>query len=101
NSWDAPGHIWYAALQASIQTTGFQEFADTTYAKAGELYGAASNQQKAVLAAWGEVGIRISHAPVDPGPQGDTLAALQRQVAALSAQVTALAKDVAELKARH
>ena len=59
-AWEAPGHIWYAALQASSQQTNFQEFADTTYLKAGQLYGSQSAEQQAVVAAWKEVGIRIS-----------------------------------------
>ena len=50
-AWEAPGHIWYEALRASSATTSFQEFADTTYLKAGQLYGAASAQQKAVYRA--------------------------------------------------
>ena len=35
NAWEAPGQIWYESLKASTETTGFQEFADTTYFKAG------------------------------------------------------------------
>ena len=38
-AWEAPGHIWYEALKASTAKTQFQEFADTTYEKAGDLYG--------------------------------------------------------------
>jgi Zn-dependent metalloprotease len=59
-AWEAPGHIWYAALLASTQTTNFHEFADNTYLMAGQLYGSQSAEQQAVLAAWKEVGIRIS-----------------------------------------
>jgi hypothetical protein len=53
-------HIWYEALKASTAKTQFQEFADTTYEKAGDLYGTNSLEQQAVLTAWREVGIRIS-----------------------------------------
>jgi Zn-dependent metalloprotease len=34
-AWQAPGHIWYESLKASSPDTKFQDFADTTYAKAG------------------------------------------------------------------
>ena len=59
-AWEAPGHIWYEALKASTAKTQFHEFADTTYEKAGDLYGTNSLEQQAVLTAWREVGIRIS-----------------------------------------
>jgi Zn-dependent metalloprotease len=113
-AWEAPGHIWYESLKASGVQTQFQDFADTTHAKAGQLYGAGSTEQQAVLAAWREVGIRISGVPAGAGAgrgrrvlvggggaagrEGDTLAALTKQVAALSDQVRALAKDVGTLK---
>jgi Zn-dependent metalloprotease len=60
HAWEAPGHIWYAALKASSATTQFQAFADTTYLQAGLLYGEQGTEQQAVLAAWKEVGIKIS-----------------------------------------
>jgi Zn-dependent metalloprotease len=63
NSWEAPGHIWYESLKASTATTQFQEFADRTHAKAGELYGAGSAEQQAVADAWDEVGLRITPPP--------------------------------------
>jgi Zn-dependent metalloprotease len=118
-AWEAPGHIWYEALKASNISTEFQEFADTTYAKAGILYGADSLEQQAVLAAWRDVGIRISgvrtiaaaatrwrHAPVSAARNGreeDSAAALTRQIESLSAQISILTKDMAGLKgkARH
>src|SRR5262245_31261021 len=59
-AWEAPGHIWYEALKASTAKTQFQEFADTTHEKAGDLYGTNGREQQAVLTAWAEVGIRIS-----------------------------------------
>ena len=118
-AWEAPGHIWYEALKASNIRTEFQEFADTTYAKAGQLYGIDSMEQQAVLSAWKEVGIRISgvrtvaaaatrwrRAPVAAaryGREDDSAAALTRQIETLSAQITVLTKDMAGLKgkARH
>jgi Zn-dependent metalloprotease len=112
-AWEAPGHIWYESLKASNIDTSFQEFADTTYLKAGQLYGSGSNEQQTVLSAWRDVGIRISGVPVGTGSgrgsrvpaggggtrqEGDTLSALRRQIEALSAQVKALAKDVSDMK---
>jgi hypothetical protein len=103
NAWQAPGHIWYEALKASNKDTEFQEFADTTYQKAGQLYGSA--EQAAVLSAWREVGIRISgvspSARVGSGSSmrdGDSLADLMKQIENLSGQLKTLSKDVAALK---
>jgi Zn-dependent metalloprotease len=117
-AWEAPGHIWYEALRASNIDTQFQEFADTTYLKAGNLYGTGSAEQQAVLAAWKEVGIRISGVrtiaatptrwrmpalAAANGREDDAAAVLTRQIEALAAQITTLSKDVAGLKgkARH
>jgi Zn-dependent metalloprotease len=60
NAWEAPGHIWYAALKACSATTQFQAFADLTYLEASRLHGEQSTEQQAVLSAWKEVGIKIS-----------------------------------------
>lgn len=104
NAWEDPGHIWYESLLASNQFTQFQGFADTTYMKAGQLYGTGSSQQQAVAAAWREVGIRISSARSRglsrgrSGAEGDSLAALTNQIEALAAQVKMLSKDVNLLK---
>ncbi len=46
NAWDAPGHIWYESLLASNPSTQFQDFADTTFMKAGQLYGTATNSRR-------------------------------------------------------
>ena len=101
NAWLAPGQIWFAALKASSPTTEFQEFADTTYAKAGELYGASSIEQKAVLDAWGGVGIRITGATSKHGPVGgEAVDALSRRIDDLANKVTAMAKVVEDLKRR-
>jgi Zn-dependent metalloprotease len=97
-SWEAPGHIWYEALRASHAQTVFQDFADTSYHKAGELYGEGGTQQQAVLEAWSEVGIRITGVPIEPDSTETPIAELSRQIAALSTQVEALAADVRELK---
>jgi Zn-dependent metalloprotease len=106
-AWEAPGLIWYEALKASTATTQFQEFADTTYLKAEELYGAGSTEQQAVLAGWRDVGIGITGVPARgglrrraaPAGGGADLAALTKQIEALSAQVKELTKQVRGLKA--
>jgi Zn-dependent metalloprotease len=59
NAWEAPAQIWYESLRASTPTTEFQEFADTTHLKAGQLFGTAGPEQKAVEAAWDGVGITV------------------------------------------
>lgn len=108
NSWDAPGHIWYESLLASNPSTDFQGFADTTYAQASALYGTGSQEQQAVVAAWKEVGIRISGTPsfashssgqsTNARQGGDTLADLTKQIESLARQVRVLAKDVRSIK---
>jgi len=62
-AWEAAGHIWYEALLVCGKHSDFQFFADATFMKAGQLYGTDSQQQKAVLAAWGEVGIAVRVSP--------------------------------------
>lgn len=114
HAWEAPGHIWYESLLASNETTDFQEFAETTYLKADQLYGTGSAEQKAVQAAWKEVGIAVGGAasatrgrararggaPAHERANGDTLAALAKQVEALATQVKALSKDIGSLKVK-
>jgi Zn-dependent metalloprotease len=111
NAWEIPGHIWYDSLLASTANSQFQDFADTTYSKAGQLYGTA--EQQAVLSAWRQVGIRItgvlagSVGKRTKGSAGgmardwDGLAALTKQIETLSNEVKSLAKDVAGLKGRR
>jgi hypothetical protein len=99
-AWEAPGHIWYEALRASGPNTSFQEFADTTYQKAEQLYGAGSAQQKAVFEGWAEVKIKITGVdtrPVPP-PDKDLLALLVKQVEELSATVKLLSDEVNRIK---
>ncbi len=110
-AWESAGSIWYESLKASGEESQFQDFADTTFQKAGELFGVGSDEQSAVLTAWQEVEIPIRGVPTGlararrlaAGANGgvgrqDGLAALTRQVGELSAKVTGLAKDVAALK---
>jgi len=113
-AWEAPGHIWYGALQASHKTTNFQEFADTTYLKAGQLYGSQGAEQQAVLSAWKEVGIRISGALALAGttarmrrPMADISngrdedqADVARKIEQLTGQLATLSKQVASLRSK-
>ncbi|MCU7820334.1 M4 family metallopeptidase [Kitasatospora sp. DSM 101779] len=110
-AWEAAGLIWYESLKVSQADFQFQDFADTTYRKAGELFGAGSTEQSAVLAAWREVEVPISGIPTgvararslavdgsDGAGREDGVAALGRQLSALSTRVAELADDVAALK---
>jgi Zn-dependent metalloprotease len=113
-AWEAPGHIWYAALQASSEWTDFQEFADMTHIKAGQLYGPQSAEQQAVVSAWKEVGIRISGvqalaaatsrmryqpaAAAGNGHHDD--AEMMRKIEQMSSQLSKLSKEVAGLKSK-
>jgi Zn-dependent metalloprotease len=102
-AWEAPGHIWYESLRASSPNTQFQEFANTTHAKASAIYGGSSVEQQAVLAAWREVGIQITGVPPGKGNSGkpeDSLIALVQKLDSLSLQVKMLVKDVSALKDR-
>jgi Zn-dependent metalloprotease len=104
-AWEAPGHIWYESLLASVPQTQFADFANTTYLKAGQLYG--SSAQGIVLEAWKTVGVPVSSAlvagrdrPVDgtgarAAREDETLAALMEQIKYLSQKVEALSKEVA------
>jgi Zn-dependent metalloprotease len=102
NAWEAPGQIWYKALRASVSDTNFQQFANTTFLKAGEQSGANSREQRAVRAGWEKVGIEITvptavsfrDAAATGRGDDDCYASLKQQIEALSAQVKALAKEV-------
>jgi Zn-dependent metalloprotease len=108
SAWEGAGHIWYEALKASGSGTEFQEFAETTVAKAEQLYGNGSVEQQAVVAAWREVGIRMTPVSVgmasrraSPGREGweaDGLAALTKQIQVLDADVKRLTKELAAAK---
>jgi Zn-dependent metalloprotease len=106
-AWEAPGHIWYESLKASTETTDFQKFAETTYLKAGQLYGGNGAEQRAVLDAWRTVGIRIGGAQgggVRVRPAGGwsdgsrSLDDLSGHVRTLAKEVEELARDIAALK---
>jgi Zn-dependent metalloprotease len=104
NAWEEAGHIWYEALKASTQTTNFQQFADTTNAKATQLYGAGGVEQLAVQEAWRAVGIKVAGAgkspgvPKQPNWEEESFAELTRRIDELAQSVTALSSDVSALK---
>jgi Zn-dependent metalloprotease len=104
-AWKAPGHIWYESLRASTPTTDFEQFANTTYLKAAELYGVGGTEQQKVADAWREVGIPISQRSVAPAagvPTSDaSIAALTEQVAALSARIDRLLNSAPALSGQH
>jgi Zn-dependent metalloprotease len=59
NSWDKAGKIWYDTLTKRLTPTAdFQAAADGTANSAGELFGANSPEQTAVIEAWVKVGIQ-------------------------------------------
>ncbi|MEU9719235.1 M4 family metallopeptidase [Streptomyces sp. NPDC047976] len=112
-AWEFTGRIWYEAMRASGPRDKFQDFADMTFQQAGRLFGVGSSEQAAVVAGWHEVEIQITGVPpglTQPrsfavnghggaGREAD-LAALTRQIAALSDKVTGLAKEMAALKVK-
>jgi Zn-dependent metalloprotease len=111
HAWDAAGHIWYEALKASTENTQFQEFAETTVAKADQLYGASSDEKKVVFDAWREVGIRVPNIQVgrrkprereyeQPGREAESLAALTRKVEQMSTQLATIMRELGTSKGR-
>jgi len=59
-AWEKAGKIWYAAQSQLPSTSDFQTAANIYYAIAGSLFGAGSDEQKAVADAWNQVGIVVS-----------------------------------------
>ncbi|WP_442807214.1 hypothetical protein [Streptomyces sp. NBC_01294] len=103
--------MWYESLKASGSEDQFQDFAGTTFRKAGELFGVGSPEQSAVLTAWQEVEVPVRGVPTGVararslaangnGGAGrqDGLAALTRQVGELNARMAGMAKDMAALR---
>ena len=58
-AWTRAGAIWYAALRASRPDTDFAAFAKLSYRVAGERHGKASDERRALRAAWKAVGIAL------------------------------------------
>jgi Zn-dependent metalloprotease len=62
-AWEVAGRIWYRALTQELgPRSRFQHCADATWRAAGALYGADSEPQQIVRAAWAAVGIEVSEA---------------------------------------
>ena len=65
-AWVKAGLIWYRALTERLHPSAqFSDAATATYQVASELYGSASAEANAVMAAWTAVGVpmKASHAP--------------------------------------
>jgi Zn-dependent metalloprotease len=57
-AWEKAGKIWYITLRDRLKSkANFKQAANTTIQVAGELYGQASKEQKAVQNAWQKVGV--------------------------------------------
>ncbi len=57
-AWEKAGRIWYRAMAEKLRPdSNFRNAVTLTVTVAGELYGANSLEQKAVRAAWSEVGL--------------------------------------------
>ncbi|HEY0712384.1 MAG TPA: M4 family metallopeptidase, partial [Polyangia bacterium] len=95
-AWDKAGPIWYAALLASQPTTGFQEFANTTFVKAGLLHGSGSGEQKAVAAGWKAVGIDASGTAKVAGGE-PTATTLESALEDVTLSLSGLAKRLQEI----
>jgi Zn-dependent metalloprotease len=77
NAWEKAGQIWYTALKDRLNSTStFQDAAAVTYAIAGDLYGANSLEQRAVLNGWAGVGIQIESVPPPPNDNPGCLVSL-------------------------
>jgi Zn-dependent metalloprotease len=60
HSWEKAGKIWYITLTDRLrERSDFQKAANLAFEVAGSLYGKGSPEQKAVLKAWEQVGIKI------------------------------------------
>jgi Zn-dependent metalloprotease len=61
NAWERAGQIWYDTIRdgSLSNNASFATFAAFTKKNAGHRYGTNSTEQKAVVAAWNEVGIKL------------------------------------------
>jgi Zn-dependent metalloprotease len=67
NAWEKAGRIWYLAARDKFSsTTDFPGAASLTHTAAGEIYGAGSDEQKAVEFGWESVGIAVAAATAPP-----------------------------------
>lgn len=69
-AWETAGRIWFHTLTHKLRANAtFQQCADATVASAGELFGAASAPQHAVIEAWKRVGLDVAPVLVHGGPK--------------------------------
>lgn len=62
-AWRVAGKIWYRALTRELHwRSRFQHCAEATWKVAGEMFGAGSEPQDAVLAGWKAVGVEVGRA---------------------------------------
>jgi Zn-dependent metalloprotease len=68
-AWEQAGQIWYDTIRDKQlkKTATFSAFANRTIINAGHRYGTNSTQQKAVVDAWKQVGVRVGRARVAAG----------------------------------
>jgi Zn-dependent metalloprotease len=99
HAWEAPGTIWYDALQASTPTTRFQDFADLTFLCAGRRYGTGGREQQAVRDGWEGVGITVSRQATIPAqaPSNDDC---DTKINGLSSKLDDLTQRVASISGR-
>jgi Zn-dependent metalloprotease len=58
NAWEKAGSIWYTTLTTRLnENSDFQAAADATAEVSGKLFGAGGAEERAVRAAWQQVGI--------------------------------------------
>jgi Zn-dependent metalloprotease len=62
NAWERAGQIWYDTIcdKQLSQSASFAMFAASTAAHAAMRYGSASTERKALIDAWGQVGVQLS-----------------------------------------
>lgn len=69
-AWEVAGKIWYRTLTHELDArANFQRCADVTWKVAGDLFGAGSAPQHAVVAAWKTAGIDVSASVISNGPR--------------------------------
>ena len=67
-AWERAGRIWYETIRDRQlkPTAQFADFALRTAMAAGRLYGSASDERTAVLAAWRQVGVTVPSLQAEP-----------------------------------
>ena len=102
NAWEAAGHIWYESLRATNSTAQFQDFAETTVAKAAQLYSTGGTEHIAVQQAWEQVGVHVAGLlpRAIPAPSQGSLDEMTKRIEELTAEVRALSQLVRDRSAQ-